>query len=246
MLRNINWGAIALLFVTMMLIPVGCKQNKMPKLSFTAESNVKRDTSMMLLLFNNSQQESMTIPAKKQGKTFVVQPDTMLYKEAVFYTNGGSKKMGFRLSQGAWIETSADSLLLKYIHELSGNEVATVTGNEFSAQDAYGNLLSSYDLYKKYFTAIIFCSTDALTAQDSAKLKAAIDSLHQDSVRRIYMVMTPNNQEAIAYAKADSAKAVVFSDSLGVVSEMRERMGIKRSSGIILIDTLGQRVPIKQ
>lgn len=236
---------LLLVLLSLFLSTPGCKQNRMPELTIPVQSVIPQDSSLSLLLIGKYRQETLPVPNKKIGKNFIVRPDTSIYKHALFYTDGGSKLSGYLLRNGFWQNIAADSirlLLEKDVPSASDLPDASSRNNIvpfLSGKDVYGKDVSLSQLYYKHPVALIFTGIQTLTASDSLFLRSTIDSVQADSVIPVYLVLTPSNQEARQYINRDSAKCVIFSDSLGVVSRARKKYGIKTSSALVLIDTLG-------
>lgn len=225
-----------LFFFSLLLMNVGCRGSKMPKLSFEVKTSIPHDSTLVLMLLGRDVIQTDSIRPGLIGKTYSIRPDTNHIRQAVFVTDGGMTLKGYQLIEGVWQSVPTESLS-GFPYVFSGTEAPA-----FSGEDVSGDYVSLSNLYYEHPVALIFTDTTALTPADSAQLQKSLDAVSTDSMTCVYLIMTPSGREALNRVGDRKNHVLVISDSLGLVSRVRADYGITSSHGLCIVDSLGRIV----
>lgn len=228
--------------VTLALLSVlgglgACSSNKLPSLSLNLEPTDSTDTVLHVTYEGKDSvwRDSMPLQA---GKPILLQPDTSRLKAIFLSHEGYRKSYCYTLRGGAW------TLTLGPPPALPLDTLDTVGIYQLSGVDARGKHRDMYELLRKGRVAVIFSSL-ALQTHHPADRDSLLKRFPKDSLELLYLMLTPSDSAALARLKHDTLDkktAIVFSDTLSLVSRMRSIYGISRdpSPRIFIVDSLGQ------
>ena len=112
----------------------------------------------------------------------------------------------------------------------------------FSGKDASGKQRELSDLYHRRSVMLVFASPEglsSLTKQEQTSLRAGAKP---DSLSFVFMMPTLSDSTARSQLRRDSLEGIAFSDSLGLVSRVRQLYGVQGQAGVVRfrIDSLGK------
>lgn len=109
---------------------------------------------------------------------------------------------------------------------------------DFSGKDVQGKLQTLTQLYAKQEVELIFVSPEATTGLSEGTKGTS----RKDSLTRLYLYPLPSDSTVRRLMKQDSLRGIAFSDSLGTVTELRQRYGLSQESKTLRlrIDSLGK------
>ena len=112
----------------------------------------------------------------------------------------------------------------------------------FSGKDASGKQRDLSELYHKHPVLLVFASPEglsSLTKQEQQSLKAGAKP---DSLYFVFMMPTLSDSVARAQLRRDSLEGIAFSDSLWLVSRVRQLYGVQGQAQVVhfRIDSLGK------
>ena len=109
-------------------------------------------------------------------------------------------------------------------------------------EDASGKQRELSDLYHRRSVLLVFASPEglsSLTKQEQTSLRAGAKP---DSLYFVFMMPTLSDSTARSQLRRDSLEGIAFSDSLGLVSRVRQLYGVQGQAGVVRfrIDSLGK------
>ena len=112
----------------------------------------------------------------------------------------------------------------------------------FSGKDVSGKQRDLSELYHKHPVLLVFASPEglaSLTKQEQQTLKAGAKP---DSLYFVFMMPTLSDSVARSQLRRDSLEGIAFSDSLGLVSRVRQLYGVQGQAQVVhfRIDSLGK------
>lgn len=109
-------------------------------------------------------------------------------------------------------------------------------------KDASGKERNLTDLYRKYPLLVVFASPEGLNTMPSHEIRELRAKAKPDSLIAVFFMPTASDSTARLRVRRDSLDGIVFSDSLGVVSEARRLFGVEGQAKSVhfRIDTLGR------
>lgn len=145
-------------------------------------------------------------------------PDTNRYREAYIITLGDSARIAYlRLIGGVW--TTDDPQHRK--------TVAPTTPELFEGRDIDQREQSLARLYRRGRLALVFSDLELGTLssseRDSLRRAARPDSLHF-----VYLFLSSSDSAARQQVRQDTLRGTFFSDSIGLVSRVRQLYGLER------------------
>lgn len=153
-----------------------------------------------------------------EGEGLCLNPDTALYSEAYLVYPQSDSILYFRLEAGAWGEQNYPS------HRDTIPRHFPV----FSLRDVTGRYWNSYELIKEGGAVFVF--GDHLGKLiDQRRLSRLTKGNQGDRRGTSYLSLLASDSTLRNQAKRDSLKGVLFSDSIGEVSRLRQELGIARS-----------------
>lgn len=217
--------ALALAWV---LVACSGTESKLPSLDV---ADIDLGDSIAIVMLSGS--ESSRVDTLRLDESTTIEPDTTRYDKAWVVSANGAGVYYYRLVQGVWRQMEPDT-----VREAAVESVQDIVGRESSGKD----LVLSGE-YQGRRLAIVFSGLDL-----STHTRAERDSLRRmarpDSLQFVYMMLTPSDSAARARIRRDSLSGLIFSDTLGVVSALRNSYGIDRKATrqIFLVDSTRKRV----
>lgn len=187
------------------------------------------DTIAYVTYTGSGGQETDTIYHFSEG--FKLDPDTSRFQQVSVTTRGGATTAFYQLSGNKWEQSPAKTKTSPLPRKLP----------PFRAKDVLGKEQTFADLYRHHPLLLFFAPLEGdmrLNSSDlTSSLKACGDSLASVAV----LYSCPSDSLARGYAKRDQLKAMLFADSLGQVSSLRQSLGISQQPQLLklLVDSTG-------
>lgn len=149
-------------------------------------------------------------------------PDTSRYHELLIYADTDSPSLRYyRLEADKWVLTTPQPEA-----ETSPSDMH----HTFGGQATDGRYIYINQHYQRGKRLVLVLSDLHLTTISRAER----DSLAKrfggaDSVHFVYLILTLSDSTAMARVQRDSLKGTVFSDSLSIVTDLRQHLGLGRS-----------------
>lgn len=198
------------------LITMACSTSSLPPL--TIASGLPSDSLGYITLLGDStlsQQDTLVFGDKES----TLYPDTSLYNRAYMIYPQRDSIVYYAYRSGQWQvakpERLADTIAKKLPHHY--------------IRDTSGKYYAPNELSSGRRVAYLFATPQgAVLHRDSLR---ALRSRHGgDSLRLVYLYLSPSDSTVRRLAKRDSLRGTFISDSLGEVSRLRAELGIARSA----------------
>lgn len=206
--------------LALIIFSVSCSSDAYPRLPIPRGE--VRDSLAFVLMVGDSLSRTDTLLLAEGAES--LNPDSNLYREAYVSYDVSEGVHYYRLTSGEWVETQVP---------ISQDTLAK-TLPDFYTADVMRKVQNLHELSQAHKLAIYFAGWEHKmpTRQELKKLK---DRYPKDSLRFVYMYLTPSDSTAKRLMKRDSLTGLAFSDTIGEVSRLRERMGIARSNKLELV-----------
>ncbi|MDO4692876.1 MAG: hypothetical protein Q4A64_08395 [Porphyromonadaceae bacterium] len=211
---------------------IGCTPKpKMPKLSLSFTAVDSTDTLARLSFWGAGREREDSLLFYSADSIYLY-PDTAGIRHLVVTHGHDSLMQYYELTQGQWRVVAPP----KYISGQTPKSVPPIYG-----LDAKGKSHDIGELIKGGYTVVVFSSLDLRT-----HTRAERDSLRKqyggDSLRLIYMMLSHSDSASLARIRRDTLSGIVYSDTLSLVTLMRQAYGIDRAASPqqFLIDSLGK------
>lgn len=165
-------------------------------------------------------------------KKVVLAPDTALYQVVSFVHSNGEQIRFYAWDGKQW--KSQDLVPVR--------APQTESSESFIGKDIQGKERSFPELYTKHPVELIFVSPETLHSLTKAEQKKLQQEAKPDSLTFVFLYPTPSDSTARRFLLQDSLQGIAFSDSLGLVTDLRQRYGVAQEAKAIRlrIDTLGK------
>jgi len=112
----------------------------------------------------------------------------------------------------------------------------------FSGKDIKGKERSLSELYAHHPIELIFASPETMKTITRMEQQRIHRQANPDSLTFVFLYPVSSDSTVRRLMKQDSLEGIAFSDSLGLVTELRQSYGISQNAQVIhlRIDTLGQ------
>lgn len=223
--------------MSLWLLIYGCSPKPQnPQLMLTLSPLDSLDTLARLIYWGAETRREDTIRLDST-QPIALYPDTVGLRHLLVVHAGGASAYYYALRSGQWIDTLPPASPLPV-----GLSSEALPLDEADARGKYHTL---EELVQPGRALLLF--SDARLATHT---RAERDSLRKvwgkDSVRFVYMMLSPSDSASLAQIKRDSLDGVVYSDTLGMVSRLRRVYGLdrQRQAVCLLLDTLGRVEPL--
>ncbi len=195
-----------------------CSGSQFPSLKIS-KANIKDSIAYLYLRGDSTINHSDTLVLKEEVLSLEI--DTTLYKEAFVSFGSGDSLRYYRLRSGAW-EQAIPTVLKDTIPSIFP---------AFYIADVERKYRGLSEIARGRLVAISFARLD--NSMPSKRSLKVLDSLYKkDSLKHVYMYLATSDSLVKNRMKRDSLKGIAFSDTLGEVSLLRQRVGIAGSSQI--------------
>lgn len=216
-----------------------CSKSKLPRLKIELSPIDSADTTLYLIYEGLDSVWVDSLPLEQAG-FLELQPDTTRLRSLMLSHGAYTRVHRYELSSGVWQPAPMPS------PTSAPDSIDTLALLQLSGVDARGKYQSIHDLRHRGAVALIFSSAD-LSTHSRTERDSLLRQYPKDSLHLVYMMLTPTDSAALSRLKRDSLerKAIVYSDSLFLVSRMRASVGLERThlGKIFIIDTLGRVRP---
>ena len=204
--------------------------SSLPELMIRLDSLSKGDTIAYVTYIGSEEQITDTLLHFSQSITLV--PDTARFKRVTFVHTGGEEVYSYVWDGKAWI-------IQKNI-SVAPQELTYV--QPFSGKDIKGKERSLSELYAHHPIELIFASPETMKTITRMEQQRIHRQANPDSLTFVFLYPVSSDSTVRRLMKQDSLEGIAFSDSLGLVTELRQSYGISQNAQVIhlRIDTLGQ------
>ena len=208
---------------------VSCSSS-LPELTISLDSLSKGDTIAYVTYVGRGGQRTDTL--LHFSKSITLTPDTALFQKLSFVHAGGEKVYSYAWDGKAWI--------IQQNISVAPQELTQVY--PFSGKDVQGRERNLSELYTHHPVELVFASPETMKTITREKQRQLRRQANLDSITFVFLYPSPSDSTVRRLMKQDSLQGIAFSDSLGLVTELRQSYGISQNPQVIhlRIDTLGQ------
>ena len=208
---------------------VSCSSS-LPELTISLDSLSKGDTIAYVTYVGRRGQRTDTL--LHFSKSITLTPDTALFQKISFVHAGGEEVYSYAWDGKDWImqkDISLDPQELTQVYPFSG-------------KDVQGRERSLSELYAHHLIELVFASPETMKTITRIEQQRIHRQANPDSLTFVFLYPVPSDSTVRRLMKQDSLEGIAFSDSLGLVTELRQSYGISQNAQVIRlrIDTLGQ------
>lgn len=230
MLRNkfTRWAS-PLLLGGFLLGSTACSSS-LPELTIQLDKLAPSDTIAYVTYVGDGVQQTDTLLHFPQKLTLT--PDTARVRTLSFVHAGGEQVLFYAWDGKQWssqeIRPVADSLVSQ----------API----FTGRDVAGKERTLSELYAHHPIELVFASPETMKSLTKAEQRQLRQSSKPDSLTFVFLYATTSDSTARRLLRQDSLQGIAFSDSLGLVSDLRRRYGVAQEAQAVRlrIDTLGR------
>lgn len=203
----------------MVCITLASCSEQMPTLSLSIDKGA--DSLALCLYVNQGQVKAIDSLALEGISTLELQPDTNLYHEV--YVDYGKGLHYFALVDGAWREQTPATAKDSVPEYVPGYSLTDVEGKHH------------YTSSKPEGVQRLVMTFVSLPLQMPTKAQMArIDSLYpSEKLSHMYFLLHPSDSLCRRLGRETKLEGIICSDSIGQVSELRQRFGLERRAGTI-------------
>lgn len=204
--------------------------SSLPELMIRLDSLSKGDTIAYVTYIGSEEQITDTLLHFSKSITLV--PDTARFKRVTFVHARGEVVYSYTWDGKDWVMQKDISMKpqdLTHVHPFSGKDIK-------------GKERSLSELYAHHPIELIFASPETMKTITRMEQQRIHRQANPDSLTFIFLYPVPSDSTVRRLMKQDSLEGIAFSDSLGLVTELRQSYGISQNAQVIRlrIDTLGQ------
>ncbi len=204
--------------------------SSLPELTISLDSLSKGDTIAYLTYIGSEEQITDTL--LHFSKSIMLVPDTARFKRVTFVHARGEVVYSYTWDGKDWVmqkDISIKPQELTHVHPFSG-------------KDVQGRERSLSELYTHHPVELVFASPETMKTITREKQRQVRRQANLDSITFVFLYPVSSDNTVRRLMKQDSLQGIAFSDSLGLVTELRESYGISQNAQVIhlRIDTLGQ------
>lgn len=204
--------------------------SSLPELTISLDTLSKGDTIAYVTYVGRGGQRTDTL--LHFSKSIALTPDTALFQKLSFVHAEGEKVYSYAWDGKAWImqkDISMEPQELTHVHPFSGKDIK-------------GKERSLSELYAHHPVELVFASPETMKTITREKQRQLRRQANLDSITFVFLYPSPSDSTVRRLMKQDSLQGIAFSDSLGLVTELRQSYGISQNAQVIhlRIDTLGQ------
>lgn len=207
-----------------------CRSSSLPQLTVELEPQGGADTLALVTYLGDKQ---YTDSLRHYEAKLRLYPDTARYHRVLIQHAGGTVLRYFELRGDQWQEAKPQTAAI--VKRPSRAE-------DFSGLDIDGRQQTLTELYKRHQVQLVFASPEGGRILTPSEQRRLIAAARPDSLTFVFLLPTLSSREARQQLRRDSLRGIAFSDSLGLVTELRQRYGVVGEAGVkqFRIDTLGQ------
>lgn len=204
--------------------------SSLPELTISLDSLSKGDTIAYLTYIGSEEQITDTLLHFSKSITLV--PDTARFKRVAFVHVRGEVVYSYTWDGKNWImqkDISMEPQELPHVHPFSGKDIK-------------GKERSLSELYAHHPIELVFVSPETMKTITRIEQQRIHHQANPDSLTFVFLYPVSSDSTVRRLMKQDSLEGIAFSDSLGLVTELRQSYGISQNAQVIhlRIDTLGQ------
>lgn len=208
---------------------MACSKSKPSALPALDLLSIAGQDSIALILLEGEEYSGQDTLRLAEASAQDYRPDTLRYKSAWVVLEQGRKFYRYELQAGAWHRLeSLDSLAMPV-----DSVDIRLAEYFFSGRDARGKEQSIEQPKRGKQYILAFSDLELKTLR-----KAEMDSLKKafkpDAVEFVFMMLTSSDTTARNQLKRDTLSGLVFSDTLGLVSQVRQIYGLEREARVRL------------
>ena len=204
--------------------------SSLPELTISLDSLSKGDTIAYLTYIGSEEQITDTLLHFSKSITLV--PDTARFKRVTFVHARGEEVYSYTWDGKDWVmqkDISMKPQELTHVHPFSGKDIE-------------GKERSLSELYAHHPIELVFASPETMKTITHMEQQRIHRQANPDSLTFVFLYPVSSDSTVRRLMKQDSLEGIAFSDSLGLVTELRQSYGISQNAQVIhlRIDTLGQ------
>ena len=204
--------------------------SSLPELTISLDSLSKGDTIAYLTYIGSEEQITDTLLHFSKSITLV--PDTARFKRVTFVHARGEVVYSYTWDGKDWVmqkDISMEPQELTLVHPFSGKDIK-------------GKERSLSELYAHHPIELVFASPETMKTITRMEQQRIHRQANPDSLTFVFLYPVSSDSTVRRLMKQDSLEGIAFSDSLGLVTELRQSYGISQNAQVIRlrIDTLGQ------
>ena len=208
---------------------VSCSSS-LPELTISLDSLSKGDTIAYVTYIGSEEQITDTLLHFSQSITLI--PDTARFKRVTFVHARGEVVYFYTWDGKDWImqkDISLEPQGITHVHPFSGKDIK-------------GKERSLSELYAHHPIELVFASPETMKTITRMEQQRIQRQANPDSLTFVFLYPVSSDSTVRRLMKQDSLEGIAFSDSLGLVTELRQSYGISQNAQVIhlRIDTLGQ------
>lgn len=204
--------------------------SSLPELMIRLDPLSKGDTIAYVTYIGSEEQTTDTLLHFSESITLA--PDTARFKRVTFVHARGEVVYSYTWDGKDWIMQKDISL--------EPQELTQVY--PFSGKDVQGRERSLSELYAHHPIELVFASPETMKTITRMEQQRIHRQANPDSLTFVFLYPVPSDSTVRRLMKQDSLEGIAFSDSLGLVTELRQSYGISQNAQVIRlrIDTLRQ------
>ena len=208
---------------------VSCSSS-LPELTISLDSLSKGDTIAYVTYVGRGGQRTDTL--LHFSKSITLTPDTALFQKLSFVHARGEVVYSYIWDGKDWVMQK----------DISREPQELTQVYPFSGKDVQGRERSLSELYTHHPVELVFASPETMKTITRMEQQRIQRHANPDSLTFVFLYPTPSDSTVRRLMKQDSLEGIAFSDSLGLVTELRQSYGISQNAQVIRlrIDTLGQ------
>lgn len=208
---------------------VSCSSS-LPELTISLDSLSKGDTIAYVTYVGRGGQRTDTL--LHFSKSITLTPDTALFQKLSFVHAGGEEVYSYAWDGKDWImqkDISLEPQGITHVHPFSGKDIK-------------GKERSLSELYAHHPIELVFASPETMKTITRMEQQRIQRQANPDSLTFVFLYPVSSDSTVRRLMKQDRLEGIAFSDSLGLVTELRQSYGISQNTQVIhlRIDTLGQ------
>lgn len=204
--------------------------SSLPELTIELGDLSQSDTLAYITYAGAEAQQTDTLlhfPAK-----ITLHPDTARFHMLSFVHAGGEQVLFY-----AWDGKQWSSQV-----KLPQAEPRIAQAQLFTGKDVQGKERSLEELYAKHAVELVFVSPETLKSLTKEEQRRLSREAKSDSLTFVFLYPAVSDSTTRRLLRQDSLQGIAFSDSLGLVSDLRRRYGVAQEAKTVRlrIDTLGK------
>lgn len=165
-------------------------------------------------------------------RTLILTPDTARFRSLSFVHQGGEQVLFFAWDGKQWVSQELTPV----------KETPEEGAPDFTAKDVHGKEHSLAELYHRHAVELVFVSPETLRGISREEQKKLQAEAKTDSLTFVFLYPSVSDSTTRRVMREEKLQGIAFSDSLGLVSDLRRRCGVAQEPKTVhlRIDTLGK------